>query len=178
MTCRRNRSAMMARSVRPLSCNLSRMCGTPNSSAKAASRAALPAPPLAMSVPSMSNKQTCMKTSLDRGKSRLDARAEDVEEAGQPLRMCRPGGCSDEVAIHVRLLETDIDPASACSLHIGADGGVGRATAALDDAGSNQELCGMADSGNRLLGFGKNDAPCPAPPHGGADTRALGHRGG
>ena len=54
----------MARSGRPLSCNFSMEWVTPNSAAIAISRAALPAPPLEINVPSMSNKQTCMNAFL------------------------------------------------------------------------------------------------------------------
>src|SRR5260370_20310382 len=57
----RSRSRTMDRSVRPLSDNFSMTEETPNSSAKPASSAALPAPPLAISVPSMSNRQTNMQ---------------------------------------------------------------------------------------------------------------------
>src|SRR5579871_6780340 len=98
----------MARSVRPLNSSRALIGARPNSSASAASRAALPAPPLETRVPSMSKRQTCMND-LAREGSGLDARPENFQETGQPLRVRRPGRRGHEVAVDVRRVRLKLD---------------------------------------------------------------------
>src|SRR5260370_21327513 len=105
-------------------------CVPPNSSASAFSSAALAAPPLEISVPSMSKRTTCMKTSL---RLRFDARAEHFEEAGQPLRVCRPRRGGHEVAIHICIVLTHVYPPTTRALDLRTDRRVGRAAAPRDD---------------------------------------------
>src|SRR5712664_86605 len=81
--------------------------------------------------------------------------AEDGEEFGEPGGMRGPCRGGDEIAVNDRFGHGEIDVGAASLRDVGTDGGIGAALFPSNDVCGGEDLSGVTDGSDGLIGFGK-----------------------
>ena len=74
--------------------------------------------------------------------------------------MRRPGGGSDEIAVNVRLIDSDVDERSAGEGDFRTDRGIRGRRSPLEGAGRGENLQAVANRRDRLTGVGEVTHEC------------------
>lgn len=88
-----------------------------------------------------------------KSRSGSGARLKNLKEAGKPDGVRGPGRASDEVAVDDGVRHIDRDVGSAGELNFRSAGRIGIELAALDDAGSSEQLRAVTERGDRFVGL-------------------------
>ncbi len=83
----------------------------------------------------------------------FDARSEHAEEFGEPGVERGPGRTGDEVAVYDCIGHGEIDVRASSESNIRAGGRIGAALLSFKDSSGGENLRGVADGGEGLIGL-------------------------